>query len=299
MSNEPAGTPADISDVVQPDTPSGEMDIVVGAVKETPEWSGQEGENHEGKEGKTFTLDEDKIQNERAKREAEEAAKVPPGLSKEQVEALEAAGYSIQAPEGEKQEAEAVEPKSPDEMADALNTPEPAGPLTMESLQKYTEEFATSGSLGDESRDEIKKAHNIDDAVLDQILGGIKAQSQTLAVDALAEIGATWSDFQSWAAWSVDNESEAVRDSRQQQMRSTDPEVRKTALNALRMAAGADAPTPEPELVRGGPSFDMRGKNFDSILSEAMRDRRYHMQNEEGDRFRASIEDALAKKAGG
>lgn len=226
-------------------------------------------------------------------------------LTDDTIKQLQDAGFQITAPtaaqdeQGEGGGVETpVETPGDDTPTDlTIEEPEDAatGAADVEAFAQYTQEFVENGgTLSDASRAEIMKAHNIDDAVLDLVLKGINAQRQENANTSLTDAGFTQAQFKEAAAWSKQNESKEKVQERNRLLQSTDPAVRSMALKDLMASAGGSA---EPVHDRNAPANGggATGKDFQTILDEAMQNPLYHEQNARGDKFRAAVYAALEK----
>lgn len=234
------------------------------------------------------------------------APSLPEGMSESTLDQLRAAGFQINAPTAAiEKEAAAVEEQAPTEelssedldlTGDSEESTEDAPTaMTLESFADYSAEFVKNeGVLGDESREAIMKAHNIDSGVLDAVLRGIQSVRQENAAATLAEVGISKDLFKEAGAWSRANESDDARAVRTKMLQDSNPMVRKMAMESLIAASGVTAKG-EPVHKRGSEITPAEKLSFQAYHKKAMADPRYTLQNQIGDQFRAEVAANLNK----
>ena len=213
---------------------------------------------------------------------------MPPGVDASTLEALKAQGFELTSPTAAQAEAPAAEPEAETPVeTDGLSIPdkEVSEVVTLESIQDYAFEFAEKGELSDDSRAAVKAAHNIDDTLLDLVLAGITATSTQNDASLLQQVGASMEDFNAAAKWSQANETQEQINERNQMLKSTEPGVRKLALESIIRASQG-----EPNHSRSGVAIPpASSQTFQQVLKGAMANPLYSKQNSEGDAFRAQV----------
>jgi hypothetical protein len=272
--------------------PEGEMTVNIGSL--SPDLGGGEKTHFSSAETKptnaSFTADGEA----EAAAAKEEAAKPPPtplpdGVSQAQLDALAAAGFTVNAPAPPAEPVPEADPGTPQE------TPAPEGAQSLEAFQEYAQEFQRTGTLSEEARQKAMNQFGVSSEVVDAVLRGQQAEAQVTAQAALQEVGATMEQFTDWSKWSVENETEAARAARAKGLTSLDPMERQMALQNLQ-AAYNGAVDAEPTPQRGGPDRTFAQLTFQEALEQGMQDPRYYRKDAVGDAYRERLYAQLERK---